>query len=148
MIIVSRARVVEHHMGRFLFLEGNYEGKQGYLLHCYSYPRKCGLLRRRPIVGEGRKQVRRGRVLLSSAKFTNLFTVGCEINRTRISQRKFDGHLVNCESLRGSFSMWLTAMRFNLSSSGMIFEGMKMDFERFVPRWTGFSGEFENIKGY
>lgn len=30
--------------------------------------------------------------------------------------------------------MWLTAMRFNLSSSGMIFEGMKMDFERFVPR--------------
>lgn len=41
--------------------------------------------------------------------------------------------------------MWLTVMRFNLSSSGMIFEGMKMDFERFVPRWTGFSGEFENI---
>lgn len=56
------------------------EGKQGYLLHCYSCPRKCGLLRRRPIVGEGRKQVRRGRALLSWAKFTNLFTVCCEIN--------------------------------------------------------------------
>lgn len=120
----------------FLLKEATKGSKVICYYSCYSYLRKCGLLRRRPIVFGGRAEAgsKRKGCPLSSAKFTNLFTVGCEINRTRISRRKFDGHLVNCESLRGSFSTWLTVMRFNLSSSGMIFEGMKMDFERFVAK--------------
>lgn len=136
----------------FLLKEATKGSKVICYYSCYSYLRKCGLLRRRPIVFGGRAEAgsKRKGCPLSSAKFTNLFTVGCEINRTRISRRKFDGHLVNCESLRGSFSTWLTVMRFNLSSSGMIFEGMKMDFWTFCRQGFGpvFGGEFENIKGY
>ena len=61
-VIVSRPRVVKHHMGRFLFRGGNNEGGQGYLLQCASLPTEVWAIAPKPLLSfEGEKERERER---------------------------------------------------------------------------------------